>query len=173
MKFLSAASLLALTAPLANAAAFSLFDPTQTSLKTNDEKFPVKGDNPLQYCAKPDSYKLEIESVDLAPNPPLPGQKLTIAAKGTLLETIEKGATVNLEVKWGLITLIKQTVDLCDELKNVDLECPLEKGHMTLTKEVELPKQIPPGKYSVLADVYNQDQKQVTCLKADDIVFHF
>jgi hypothetical protein len=61
-----------------------------------------------------------------------------------LLERIEKGATVNLEVKWGLITLIKQTVDLCDELKNVDLECPLEKGEMVLTKEVDLPKQIPP-----------------------------
>lgn len=73
MKFLSAASLLVLTAPLANAAAFSIFDPTQASLKVNDnEKYPVNGDNPLQYCAKPDNYKLEIESVDLAPNPPLP-----------------------------------------------------------------------------------------------------
>ena len=51
---------------------------------------------------------------------------------------------MNLEVKWGLITLIKQTVDLCEELKNVDLECPLEKGEMILKKEVELPKQIPP-----------------------------
>ncbi|KAF4771486.1 hypothetical protein HAV15_004265 [Penicillium sp. str.  len=129
MKFLSAASLLVLTAPLANAAAFSIFDPTQASLKVNDnEKYPVNGDNPLQYCAKPDNYKLEIESVDLAPNPPLPGQKLTISAKGTLLERIEKGATVNLEVKWGLITLIKQTVDLCEELKNVDLECPPREG---------------------------------------------
>jgi hypothetical protein len=121
----------------------------------------------LLYCAKPEAYKLDIESVDLSPNPPLPyvspeycnlhekgliadpvsvyrGKKLTISAKGTLLERIEKGATVNLEVKWGLITLIKQTVDLCEELKNVDLECPLEKGKMVLTKEVELPKQIPP-----------------------------
>ena len=69
---------------------------------------------------------------------------MTISAKGTLLERIDQGATVNLEVKWGLITLIKQTVDLCDELKNVDLECPLEKGSMILTKEVDLPKQIPP-----------------------------
>ena len=73
MKFLSAASLLALAAPLANAAALSIFDPTQASLKANDNaQYPVKGDNPLQYCAKPDNYKLEIESVDLAPNPPLP-----------------------------------------------------------------------------------------------------
>jgi hypothetical protein len=73
---------------------------------------------------------------------------LIISAAGTLLDRVEKGATVNLEVKWGLITLIKQTVDLCDELKNVDLSCPLEKGKMVLTKEVELPKQIPPVRVS-------------------------
>jgi hypothetical protein len=73
---------------------------------------------------------------------------LIISATGTLLDRVEKGATVNLEVKWGLITLIKQTVDLCDELENVDLSCPLEKGKMVLKKEVELPKQIPPVRAS-------------------------
>ncbi|CAG8136580.1 unnamed protein product [Penicillium salamii] len=172
MKF-SPASLLVLAAPLVNAAAFSIFDPTQVSLKAGaTQDFPVEGDNPLNYCAKPDNYKLEIKSVDLSPNPPAAGTKLKIHAEGTILERIEKGATVNLEVKWGLITLIKQTVDLCDELKNVDLECPLEKGRMVLTKEVDLPNQIPPGSYSVLADVYNQKQQQVTCLKADNIKFH-
>lgn len=89
------------------------------------------------------------------------GQTLTIQASGTLLETIEKGATVALEVKWGLITLIQQTVDLCDQLKNVDMECPLKKGKMILTKEVDLPKQIPPvctGQFddldSVSSDIY-------------------
>ncbi|KAJ5320000.1 hypothetical protein PENANT_c051G00492 [Penicillium antarcticum] len=171
MKFLSA-GLLALTVPLANAAAFSLFDPSQVSLKTDEPKFPVEGDNPLNYCADPASYRLEIESVDLTPNPPQAGQKLIISAEGTLLDRVEKGAKVNLEVKWGLITLISQTVDLCDELKNVDMACPLEKGKMVLTKEVELPKQIPPGSYSVLADVYNKDLKQVTCLTATNIQFH-
>lgn len=101
---------------------------------------------------------------------------------------MEKGATIALEVKWGLITLLKQTVDLCDQIRNVDLKCPLKKGKMVLTKEVDLPKQIPPvrqclcsldighanveqGKYSVLADVYTKDQRQVTCLKADNIEF--
>lgn len=55
-----------------------------------------------------------------------------------------KGAYVNLVVKYGLITLISQTADLCDQLSNVDLQCPLEEGKMVLTKDVELPKQIPP-----------------------------
>lgn len=72
------------------------------------------------------------------------GQTLTIEAAGTLRERIEKGATVLLEVKYGLITLIRQTADLCEQIENVDLHCPLEKGDMVLKKQVELPKQIPP-----------------------------
>ena len=114
---------------------------------------------------------------------------MNIRASGLLRDTVEDGATVNLVVKWGLITLIQQTVSLCDQIQNVDLECPLEKGDMVLEKQVDLPNQIPPvrslhakninqkltftlqGKYSVLADVYTKDQRQVTCLKSDNIQF--
>ena len=86
------------------------------------------------------------------------GQTLTIEAKGTLKEEVKKGAYALLEVKYGLITLIRQTVDLCDQIKNVALECPLKKGDMTLTKEVELPKQIPPVSdvLSVLLDTWGE-----------------
>ena len=72
------------------------------------------------------------------------GETLTITASGTFHETIEEGAVVNVEVKWGVIILVKQTMDLCDQIENVDLKCPLEKGKMVLTKQVDLPQQIPP-----------------------------
>lgn len=61
-----------------------------------------------------------------------------------MLDTVEEGATVLLEVRWGLITLLKQQVDLCEQVQNVDLSCPLEKGKMTLSKDADLPEQIPP-----------------------------
>lgn len=72
------------------------------------------------------------------------GKNLTIKASGTFSEDVEKGAYVNLQVKYGLIRLINQKADLCDQIKNVDLECPLKKGEAELTKDVELPKEIPP-----------------------------
>jgi hypothetical protein len=78
---------------------------------------------------------------------------------------------VHLSVKYGLITIIRQTADLCDTVKNVDLECPIKKGEMSLTKDVDLPKQIPPGKYTVLADVVTKDDKKITCLTAT-VEFH-
>ena len=38
--------------------------------KSLAEQFPVPGDNPLLYCAKPEKDILEIKKVDLSPNPP-------------------------------------------------------------------------------------------------------
>lgn len=94
------------------------------------------------------------------------GKSLTITAKGRFNEDIAEGAKIHLQVKYGLITIIRQTADLCDTVKNVDLECPLEKGARTLTKDVDLPNQIPPGKYTVLADVVTKDEEKITCLTA-------
>lgn len=57
---------------------------------------------------------------------------------------IEEGAYVNLQVKYGYIRLINTKADLCDEIKNVDLECPIKKGRISIIKQVDLPKEIPP-----------------------------
>lgn len=72
------------------------------------------------------------------------GKTLTIKAKGNIHQKIDKGAYVLLQVKYGLITLIKQQADLCEQIVNVDLKCPLEEGEMSLVKQVELPSHIPP-----------------------------
>jgi hypothetical protein len=72
------------------------------------------------------------------------GVTLSIKASGVLSQDVEEGAKVHLQVKYGLIRIINQEADLCENLKNVDLECPLKKGPMVLTKDVDLPKEIPP-----------------------------
>lgn len=77
MKFLSAtAALFGLLAPVSAAGSLqarapAFFDISQTPIKTAGD-IPVKGNNPLTYCADPSSYSLDIKSVDLTPNPPLP-----------------------------------------------------------------------------------------------------
>jgi hypothetical protein len=79
---------------------------------------------------------------------------------------VTEGAKLHYSVKWGLVTILKQTVDFCETVKEADLECPIEKGDITLEKEVKLPKEIPPGKYSVNADLETKDEDRVTCLSA-------
>lgn len=70
------------------------------------------------------------------------GQKLTVTANGTFSKNIDPGATVFLQVKYGLITLIKQEADLCDNLPKIDITCPIDEGVMTLKKEVDIPNQV-------------------------------
>ena len=72
------------------------------------------------------------------------GEDLVIKAVGTVYETIEDGAYVVLQVKYGLIRLISTKASLCEQIQNVDMECPIEPGVLTITKSVELPKEIPP-----------------------------
>ena len=72
------------------------------------------------------------------------GSTLTINATGTLKEPVEDGAKIHLQVKWGLVTIVNQQADLCTTIENVDLSCPLDEGDMEMTKDVALPKQIPP-----------------------------
>jgi len=59
-------------------------------------------------------------------------------------ETIVDGAYVQLQVKYGYIKLLDTTADLCEQIKNVDLDCPIEKGKISIVKDIELPKEIPP-----------------------------
>ncbi|RYP32578.1 hypothetical protein DL766_003903 [Monosporascus sp. MC13-8B] len=131
------------------------------------EATKVPGDSPLEFCDSDHSKDIvHIEKVDLLPNPPEAGAELVIRATGTVLETIEDGAYVNLVVKYGLIRLVNTRADLCEQVSNVDLECPIEKGVLSITKAVEIPKEVPPGTYNVHAEVVTKDDKPITCLQA-------
>jgi len=137
----------------------------QGAIANADLKIP--GESPLELCdTNHDDDIVRITSVDLLPNPPEAGKELVIKAVGTVSETIEAGAYVNLQVKYGLIRLISTKADLCEQVKNVDMDCPIEKGKVSIVKSVDIPREIPPGKYTVLADVYTADDRAITCLTA-------
>lgn len=68
MKFIVAAVSLLLSFS-ATSNAFSFRSGDQTIL---DEKYSVPGNNPLSFCQEPSEYILNIDHVDLTPNPPKP-----------------------------------------------------------------------------------------------------
>ncbi|KAF9170946.1 Phosphatidylglycerol/phosphatidylinositol transfer protein [Mortierella sp. AD011] len=120
----------------------------------------------------PASDLLKIEYVNLNPNPPEKGKVLTIDAKGILSGAIVEGATIDLVVKLGLVKLLTKQLDFCEESAKVDKNCPLAPGEHFLNHSVDLPKEIPPGKYVVNIRVRNpktadgQLGEEVTCLIA-------
>ena len=147
-----------LAASLATAKSLSFFGGSQIPL---GEELDVPGKNPLHFCTEIGDYSLVIQKVDLTPNPPQKyvrwvdmaggkaanlrhrGTTLTIEAQGNFTEKVEEGAYINLSVKYGLITLIRTTADLCEQMKEVDEECPLI-GLKVIKKDVEIPKEVPP-----------------------------
>ncbi|KAG5298094.1 phosphatidylglycerol/phosphatidylinositol transfer protein [Histoplasma ohiense] len=129
-------------------------------------KMSVPGENPFNYCFAPDHDILTIKKVDLDPPHPMPGKTLTVNASGTFHEEVAVGSMARIQVKYGLIRLINQEVDLCEQIEAVDMHCPIKKGDMVFLKSIELPKEIPPGKYTVLADVFTEGKDQITCIEA-------
>ncbi|KAM9919430.1 hypothetical protein OXX80_001133 [Metschnikowia pulcherrima] len=130
-----------------------------------DDK-PVPGNAPIINCESSSRQILDLQSVVIDPNPPVKGENLTFSAVGYLSEDIVDGAYVDVDVRYGFIRLIHQTYDLCAEATNIDLECPIKKGENIISKSVEIPAEVPPGKYVVNARAYTKDDKLITCLTA-------
>ena len=85
---------------------------------------------------------------------------------------VEVGAKLYLTVKYNSIIILQEEADLCDQLPNVDLSCPLKKGPLDITKEVEITSQVPEGKYIVIANVYAESHKDVITSMEGTAVFH-
>ncbi|KAF5094087.1 hypothetical protein D0Z03_002187 [Geotrichum reessii] len=127
---------------------------------------PIPGDSPVNLCDLDEPKLVEIYRLDISPNPPEKGKNVTIYGEGIVKETIEEGAYVNVEVRYGYIKLLEQTFDLCEQAKSVGIECPINEGKMTLNSSAAIPIEVPPGKYSVAARAYTVDDEPITCLSA-------
>jgi hypothetical protein len=154
---------------LTSVLAASLFARDQLPLESNTfpggEK-PVPGDSPVAVCDIDQPQLLDITLVELLPNPPTRGTNLTVYATGIVSKDIEEGAYVDVDVRYGYIKLISQTYDLCEQVGEVDLECPLSAGEYKLTKTVEIPGEVPPGKYTVYARAFTKDDEFISCITA-------
>lgn len=134
---------------------------------------PINGESPLYQCDILDKQLVEIKEVNLDPNPPVRGENLTISANGEVFETIEEGAYIDVEVRLGYIRLLSQTFDLCETLEDNDIEglsCPIEPGEYNIKKIVEIPGEVPPGKYVVVERAYTEKDDLITCLTGE-VVF--
>ncbi|KAJ7038096.1 ML domain-containing protein [Mycena alexandri] len=119
-------------------------------------------------CGSP-SNPIQIDSIELLPDPPLPGQDLTIKVKALVTETVEEGATADVVVKLGLVKLLQKKFDVCEEARNVNasVSCPVQPGPYTVEQTVALPKEIPKGEHSkfvVLVRGFTVAEEDMLCL---------
>ena len=106
-------------------------------------QIPFKTLSESAHSCGQDSDVFDFKSLDLSPDPPHKGSDLTFTIKGSLKEPVVQGAHVKVKVKLGFIQLLDQDMDLCEQIKNVNRECPLPKGPFELEHTVNIPKEVP------------------------------
>lgn len=97
----------------------------------------------IAFCSGPADIFIP-KTVTLTPDPPLRGQKLVIALNGTLKAAVDEGGIAHVVAKLGFIKLLDRDYSICEYAHEVDKECPLEKGPLTIYKEVDIPNEVPP-----------------------------
>ncbi|CAO1618894.1 unnamed protein product [Parajaminaea phylloscopi] len=122
-------------------------------------------------CGQP-SDAVEVQSIEVSPDPPVPGQNLTVKAKGIVKSRIEEGSIADVTVKIGLIKLLSKQFDICEEARNNDVavKCPVQPGEYEITQVVALPREIPPAKFNVHVNAIGAKDEDLTCL---DIAIDF
>jgi hypothetical protein len=112
----------------------------------------------------------EVTRLAISPDPPQRGQQLTVTVRGHLAKRVAEGSVLELEVRYMRIRLVKQRMDVCQELDKVENApeyCPIEAGDKDWRYSVELPQQVPPGKYNIQLNLRDQDDQQVWCSTID------
>ncbi|WWD18444.1 phosphatidylglycerol/phosphatidylinositol transfer protein [Kwoniella shandongensis] len=109
---------------------------------------------------------VQIKSIKVSPDPPVPGKNLTVYVNADVLDVIEEGAYADVTVKLGLIKLLQKQFDVCEEARNnnATVQCPVQPGPYSVAQTVELPKEIPKAKFAVQVRGYTADEDDMLCL---------
>ncbi|KAF9452697.1 hypothetical protein P691DRAFT_721511 [Macrolepiota fuliginosa MF-IS2] len=109
---------------------------------------------------------VQIQSIEVTPDPPEPGKDLTVKVKAVTSETIDEGAYVDVVVKLGRIKILSKQFDLCEEARNADtsVQCPVPPGPYEVQHTVALPKEVPRAKFEVHVDGYGANDENLLCL---------
>lgn len=126
---------------------------------------PAPADAEFTICSASPSFRLEKLSYD--PFPPPIKKPLTVIIKGSLTQTIQQGAVVNVVLYLGSMQVATQNIDLCEALAEAGLSCPVAPQDYTFTFTVPLPPKVPPF-VTIVAHVegWNADGSWLTCFDA-------
>ncbi|KAJ3079673.1 Phosphatidylglycerol/phosphatidylinositol transfer protein, partial [Quaeritorhiza haematococci] len=130
--------------------------PAATSLPTNLSKIPVNRgfQAPFNLCGGNEPSVFALDTLAMSPNPPRPGDNVTLFASGYLLEPITSSATLRADVKFGLITIWSQSVNICNGAATralstslgiqpqVAVECPIASGYVAMNLTVPVPSNV-------------------------------
>ncbi|KAH8785895.1 ML domain-containing protein [Diaporthe sp. PMI_573] len=133
----------------------------------------IPGQNTLNLCKGDHSHDaVVIDQVDFIPNPPKKGNSLTVAAAGTVTESVVPGAVVEVKVKFIGTQVYHQKFDICGELGKMGQSCPLAPGQYSFNKTFDVPEKVPHGNYQLYAVAKLPNGHPITCIDGKIKVDH-
>lgn len=122
-----------------------------------------------EWCNDVDArqYLMELEAVELSPDPPILGTNLTFHGTGSLNGPVTNGSYVDVSAYLGFLRVYAERMDLCEVLdtNNVQVRCPMEPGQYDITHVVEIPSgRVPPIPFRFKITGMSQDNKQIACI---------
>ncbi|KZT56846.1 hypothetical protein CALCODRAFT_496831 [Calocera cornea HHB12733] len=97
-----------------------------------------------------DTDLIDIESISVSPDPPRPGEPVSVFVSGRTAEVIDRGAQYFVELKYGSSVLSKGWRDFCALTLESGYYCPILPGEFHLEETFDLPANVPSGKFTVL-----------------------
>lgn len=112
---------------------------------------------PFTTCA-PQGAHFQVSSVDITPQPLVPGKKVSISASGTLHEQLT-GGTYQAEVRYMGVSVLQRSGSV-GEL----IALPAPAGPATMGTKLKVPREAPEGSYELQFSAVDQNNATLTCL---------
>ncbi|ONK64400.1 uncharacterized protein A4U43_C07F25460 [Asparagus officinalis] len=113
----------------------------------------------FEYCNKRANYPVNINGVEIHPDPIQGGQPAQFKISASAGDAISEGKVV-IDVNYYFFHVHSETKNLCEETN-----CPVATGDFVMSHEQTLPSFTPPGSYTLTMKVYGEDGKEeLTCI---------
>ncbi|KJY28082.1 ML domain-containing protein [Streptomyces sp. NRRL S-495] len=115
-------------------------------------------------CGTPEGTLL-IRSISVTPDPPRPGQGLTIRVGGDLQKLLDDEAYVEITVKLGLIKVHQKRQTLKEFFAEWGASVPSATGRFDVEFSKTLPREIPAAKFKIRLDAFTGREEDAFCLE--------
>lgn len=112
----------------------------------------------VSYCDKKGEYAVEVQDIQISPDPIVPGKPATFTISASAGEAISGGKVV-IEVSLFGVHVHTESHNLCEETS-----CPISGGNFELSHSQMLPGFTPPGSYTLKMKMEDESKHQLTCI---------
>jgi len=123
----------------------------------------MKGVPQVTFCNTTQT-PLVINSYTIVPDNIVPNEDVTITLYTTLTETVTSG-TINEVAKVDGFPIINQNYDLCTEIVEAGLSCPLAPDNYDISQTLQIGSIPISGTVNSVTKMYDQNKKMLACVQ--------